>query len=186
VSILAPSFDAKVEPRTPAHEPCDPLPTQTPHALARAARRISRMEAEIANYTGARWGEAQGLRGADVLLHAKRIPIHEAERRVKSKQSVRDLPTPKLLELALAAHFARHRVGPADLVFQGSVWELRGGASCLGCDLHGGRHRQCDATGRSPHFRSPRGAGRRPHSGTVQANGSRPLRHDPAIPQALT
>jgi integrase len=68
-------------------------------------------------FTGARLGEAQGLRRGDVLLHAKRLTIHEAERRVKSRQSVRDLPVPERLESALAAHLARVEPGPYDLLF---------------------------------------------------------------------
>ncbi len=68
-------------------------------------------------YTGARLGEVQGLRGADVLLSARRITIHESERRVKSASAIRDLPIPTVLEKALAAHLARLGPGPADLVF---------------------------------------------------------------------
>jgi integrase len=68
-------------------------------------------------YTGARLGEAQGLRGGDVLLHAKRIQIHEGDRRVKTKEAVRDLPIPTALEGSLAAHLARVGPGPDDLVF---------------------------------------------------------------------
>ena len=74
-------------------------------------------------YTGARLGEAQGLRGADVLMHAKRITIHESERRVKSQESVRDLPVPEPLERGLAGHFARSAVGAGDLVFAGAFQE---------------------------------------------------------------
>jgi integrase len=74
-------------------------------------------------YTGARLGEVQGLRGADVLVHAKRITIHESERRVKSKESVRDLPIPEPLEQALAMHFARVPVGHGDFVFPGAFQE---------------------------------------------------------------
>jgi integrase len=70
-------------------------------------------------YTGARLGEVQGLRGADVLLSARRITIHEADRQVKSKAAVRDLPIPKNLEEALAAHLARVGPGPDDLAFPG-------------------------------------------------------------------
>ena len=68
-------------------------------------------------YTGMRLGETQGLRGADVLLHAKRITVHEAERRVKSKEAVRDVPIPESLANALGSHLARIRPGPSDLVF---------------------------------------------------------------------
>lgn len=68
-------------------------------------------------YTGARLGEVQGLRGADVLLSARRITIHEGERRVKSSAAVRDLPIPQALKDALASHLARVGPEPADLVF---------------------------------------------------------------------
>lgn len=70
-------------------------------------------------YTGARLGEAQGLRGADVLVHARRILIHEGERRVKTREAVRDLPIAPPLERALAGHLARVAPGPGDLVFPG-------------------------------------------------------------------
>jgi integrase len=79
-------------------------------------------------YTGARVGEAQGLRGADVLLHARRITIHEGDRRVKSAQGVRDLPISASLERALGSHLARVRVGPSDLLFPGEAqvyWKVR-------------------------------------------------------------
>jgi hypothetical protein len=33
-----------------------------------------------------------GLRGADVLLHVKRLSIHEGEHRVKTRSAIRDLP----------------------------------------------------------------------------------------------
>jgi integrase len=72
-------------------------------------------------YTGARLGEAQGFRGADVLIHAKRILIHEAQRRVKSKEAVRDLPIAPALERVLAGHLARVSPGPSELVFPGMV-----------------------------------------------------------------
>ncbi len=68
-------------------------------------------------YTGARLGEVQGLRGADILLSARRISIHEADRRVKTKEAVRDLPIAGPLEGALAKHLARVAPGPDDLVF---------------------------------------------------------------------
>ena len=71
-------------------------------------------------YTGARLGEVQGLRGADILLHARRILIHEAERRVKTREAVRDLPIAPALERALAGHLARLAPGPGDLVFPGA------------------------------------------------------------------
>jgi integrase len=68
-------------------------------------------------YTGARYGEAAGLRGCDILLSSKRITLHESERRLKSARSTRDLPIPALLEKALAAHITRVAPGPADLLF---------------------------------------------------------------------
>lgn len=79
-------------------------------------------------YTGARVGEAQGLRGADVLLHSKRITIHEGDRRVKSAQGVRDLPISASLERALGSHLALVHPGPSELVFPGDAqvyWKVR-------------------------------------------------------------
>ena len=70
-------------------------------------------------FTGARLGEVQGLRGADVILHAKRLTIQEADRRLKTKESVRDLPISEPLERALADHLVRVEAGPSDLVFPG-------------------------------------------------------------------
>jgi integrase len=101
-------------------------------------------------YTGARRGEAQGLRGADVLLHAKRILIHEAERRVKTREAVRDLPIPPALERALAGHLAHVGPGPSDLVFPGltqdygtvrRVWRVTcAAAEIAGATVHDARH----------------------------------------------
>lgn len=68
-------------------------------------------------YAGARLGEVQGLRGADVLLHAKRLTVHGGDRRVKSREAVRDLPIPGALEAVLAGYLARVASGPADYVF---------------------------------------------------------------------
>lgn len=101
-------------------------------------------------YTGARLSEAQGLRGADVLLHAKRITIHEAERRVKSQEAVRHLPIPDVLEQALAAHLARTGPGPADLVFPDCqrypsvrrVWDI----TCGAAEIHGATPRDARHT----------------------------------------
>ncbi len=95
-------------------------------------------------YTGARLGEVLGLRGADVLLSASRICIHEGDRRVKTKESVRDLPISKPLAEALAAHLVRVDAGPADLVFPGEfqsyaavrrVWD----ATCQAAKIKGAR-----------------------------------------------
>jgi integrase len=101
-------------------------------------------------YAGARLGEVQGLRGADVLLHAKRILIHEGDRRVKTREAVRDLPIPPVLERALAVHLARVAPGPADLVFPGPFqdyghirrsWRAAcGGAKLTGATPHDARH----------------------------------------------
>lgn len=52
-----------------------------------------------------------------MLLHAKRILIHEEVRRVKTKEAVRDLPIAAPLERVLASHLARIGPGPDDLVF---------------------------------------------------------------------
>lgn len=67
--------------------------------------------------TGARLGEVMGLRGADVLLHVKRLTIHEGHHRVKSRSAIRDLPISSELLTPLAAHLARVSPGPADLLF---------------------------------------------------------------------
>lgn len=71
-------------------------------------------------FAGPRISEVQGLRGEDVLVHAKRIVIHEGSRRLKSREAARHLPIPHPLERALAGHLARISPGPADLVFPGS------------------------------------------------------------------
>jgi integrase len=101
-------------------------------------------------YTGARLGEAQGLRGGDVLVHAKRLLIHEAQRRVKTKEAVRDLPIAPALERALAGHLARVAPGPSDLLFPGVVqdygtvrrtWQaLCKAAGIAGATPHDARH----------------------------------------------
>lgn len=101
-------------------------------------------------YTGMRIGEARGLRGADVLLHARRILLHEGERRLKTKEAVRDLPIPEPLECALAPHLARIGPGPADLVFPGDfqrdgttrrVWERACAVAAIhGATPHDARH----------------------------------------------
>jgi integrase len=93
-------------------------------------------------YTGMRIGEAQGLRGGDVLVSARRIAIHEEGRRVKTAAAVRDVPIPGALERALAAHVARRSPGPDDLVFSGGlgrydrardIWR----AVCRAAEIHG-------------------------------------------------
>lgn len=101
-------------------------------------------------YTGARLGEVQGLRGADVLLSSKRLTIHEEERRLKSRDAVRDLPVPARLERTLASHLARVAPGPADLVFAGryqpygslrSAWDRTcRAAGITGATPHDARH----------------------------------------------
>lgn len=100
-------------------------------------------------YTGARLGEATGLRGADVLLHAKRIAVHEGDRRVKSAHSVRHLPIPQPLEEALGHQLARVSPGPADLVFPDGqdykavrrVWDTTcKAAEISGATPHDARH----------------------------------------------
>jgi integrase len=101
-------------------------------------------------YTGARLGEVQGLRGADALLHTRRLAIHEQERRVKTREAVRDLPISQALERALAAHLARVGPGPSDLVFPGliqaygsvrRVWDATcKAAGIAGATPHDARH----------------------------------------------
>ncbi len=101
-------------------------------------------------YTGARLGEVQGLRGADLLMSAKRIVIHEADRRVKSSAAVRDLPIPQVLKDALCVHLSRVRPGPADLIFPGDfqsyaavrrAWNATcDGARIVGATPHDARH----------------------------------------------
>ena len=100
--------------------------------------------------TGARLGEVQGLRGGDVLLRSRRLLIHEGERRVKTKEAVRDLPIPPALEGPLAAHLARVGPGPDDLVFPGpyqdygaarSAWDRACRTAAIsGATPHDARH----------------------------------------------
>jgi hypothetical protein len=83
-------------------------------------------------------------------MHAKRITIHESERRVKSQESVRDLPVPEPLERGLARHFARSAVGAGDLVFAAAfqdyaavrrVWDATcQAAGITGATPHDARH----------------------------------------------
>jgi integrase len=101
-------------------------------------------------FTGARVGEAQGLRGADVMIHAKRIVIHEAQRRVKTREAVRDLPIAPALEQVLASHLARVAPGPGDLVFPGVTQDCNAvrrawravcaSAAIVGATPHDARH----------------------------------------------
>jgi Phage integrase family/NAD(P)-binding Rossmann-like domain len=83
-------------------------------------------------------------RGADVLLRASRITIHEEERRVKTQEAVRDLPIPRTLRVALGQHLVRVDPGPADFVFPGDyqnyghirrVWD----SVCESASIHGAR-----------------------------------------------
>ncbi len=101
-------------------------------------------------YTGARLGEILGLRGADVLLSAGRLCIHEGDRRVKTRQAVRDLPIPRPLEEALGSHFTRLAAGPDTLVFPGAfqhysavrrIWDATCEAAGIqGATPHDARH----------------------------------------------
>jgi integrase len=101
-------------------------------------------------HTGMRVGEAMGLRGGDVLLSARRIQIHEGERRVKTQEAVRDLPIPDILETALAQHLARVAPSPADLLFPGHMqryaavrrtWKVVCSAAGIhGATIHDARH----------------------------------------------
>jgi integrase len=99
---------------------------------------------------GPRGRTAEVVAGARELLHAKRILIHEGDRRVKTREAVRDLPIPPVLERALAVHLARVAPGPADLVFPGPFqdyghirrsWRAAcGGAKLTGATPHDARH----------------------------------------------
>jgi len=101
-------------------------------------------------FTGARLGEMQGLRGADVVVHAKRLTIQEADRRLKTRESVRDLPISEPLERALAGHLVRFHPGPGDLVFPGEyqsyaavrrAWDATcSAAAIVGARPHDARH----------------------------------------------
>lgn len=85
-----------------------------------------------------------------MLLHTKRLLIHEGERRVKTKEAVRDLPIPPALEGPLAAHLARIGPGPDALVFPGAyqdygavrrAWDRAcQAASIAGATPHDARH----------------------------------------------
>jgi integrase len=114
-------------------------------------------------YTGARLGEVQGLRGADVLLSARRISIHEADRRAKTREAVRDLPIAGHLERALAKHLTRVGPGAYDLRPRVSrrLPALRRHPARVGRDLHWSRHLRCAAARCEAHVRRPCGAGRR-------------------------
>jgi integrase len=100
-------------------------------------------------YAGPRLGEASGLRGSDILLHANRISIHEGERRLKSTSSSRDVPISPPLAEALAEHFVRFQTTPGDLVFPGQqnhdrcrdMWyAVCDAAGVVGARLHDCRH----------------------------------------------
>lgn len=72
-------------------------------------------------FTGARIGEAQGLRWEDVRLSERRISLHQETRRLKNEGSVRMLPVPDELARVLASHAATVPVGPSDAVFAGAL-----------------------------------------------------------------
>lgn len=95
-------------------------------ALERAARELEPawwpLIATLA-FTGMRYGEAAGLRGADVRLRDRRISVNESDRRVKTASSVRDVPIPEPLAVVLAEHLARVSPGPAALVFPAPLCE---------------------------------------------------------------
>jgi integrase len=73
-------------------------------------------------YTGARLGEAKGLRGADVKMTegSGRISIHSRSRRVKTAHSQRVVPVPDELITILDEHFRREPRGQDKLVFPGA------------------------------------------------------------------
>ena len=76
--------------------------------------------------------------------------MHEADRRVKSREAVRDVPIPEALETVLVQHLARVGTGPADLVFPGDyqnygkvrrVWDRTcKAAGITGATPHDARH----------------------------------------------
>ena len=76
-------------------------------------------------FTGLRIGEAQQLRGGDVRLAERRIRIHDAEHRVKTASSVRDVPIPEPLAHLLAQHVTRFPIGPSDLLFDSPFNDYR-------------------------------------------------------------
>lgn len=94
-------------------------------------------------HTGVRIGEAQGLAWADVRLSARRITIHEGERRVKSASSVRDVPVSEPLAVILSEHSKHSRTGPADPVFPAPLNDYDKARDawqkvCLRAGLHNG------------------------------------------------
>ena len=78
-------------------------------------------------------------------MSAKRIVIHEADRRVKSSAAVRDLPIPQLLKDALGVTCPASGRAPPILSFR-ALPELRGGAACLDATCDGAR-----IVGATPH-----------------------------------
>ncbi len=76
-------------------------------------------------FTGLRIGEAQELRGGDVRLAERRIRIHDADHRVKTASSVRDVPIPEPLARLLAEHVTRFPIGPNDLLFDSPFDDYR-------------------------------------------------------------
>jgi integrase len=122
-------------------------------------------------YTGARLGEVQGLRGADVLVAAKRITIHESERRVKTKESVRDLPIPSRLSRRSRCTSPASRWVMATSYSQERS-KIHGGSTGLGCDLRVGEDYGGDAPRRTSQLRRSRCAGRRANSAAAEADGT--------------
>lgn len=100
--------------------------------------------------TGIRLGEAQGLEGADLLLHAKRLTVHEGSRRKKSASATRDVPIAAGLAQDLAAYLGRHETAPDALVFDGPFQRYRvvrttwtticAAAAIAGATIHDARH----------------------------------------------
>ncbi len=76
-------------------------------------------------FTGLRIGEAQELRGGDVRLAERRMRIHDAEHRVKTASSVREVPIPEPLARLLAEHVTRFPIGPSDLLFDSPFNDYR-------------------------------------------------------------
>lgn len=100
--------------------------------------------------TGLRLGEVQALEGADLLLHARRLTVHEARGRKKSVSATRDVPIADGLAAMLTAYRRRHEIAPDALVFGGPFQRYRvvrttwtticAAASIAGATIHDARH----------------------------------------------
>jgi hypothetical protein len=104
---------------------------------------------------GPRGRTAEVVAGARELLHAKRILIHEGDRRVKTREAVRDLPIPPVLERpggALGARGAR----ACGSGLPGTVPGLRPHSAQLAGSLRRGQADRRDAARCAAHLRCAR------------------------------